>query len=80
MHPVARTIKVDKITVVRNNFTRYFITFSVQSRRVSAIYWPSSGDFSHNTKYKKLDFATYNGCVAEIVTSILIFGIVRKIA
>jgi hypothetical protein len=31
MHPVARTIKADKITIVRNNFTRYFITFSVQS-------------------------------------------------
>jgi hypothetical protein len=38
MHPVARTIKVDKITVIRNNFTRYFITYSEQSRHVSAIY------------------------------------------
>jgi hypothetical protein len=38
MHPVARTSKVDEITVVRNNFTSYFITLSVQSRDVSPIY------------------------------------------
>jgi hypothetical protein len=69
MHPVARTIKVDQITVVRNNFTRYFITLSVQSGHVSAIYWPSSGDFLTiaNIKIEVAIFATDPLYIAKCV-------------
>jgi hypothetical protein len=61
---VTNVRRLIKITVVRN-FTRYFITFSVQSRHVSAIYWPSSGDFLTIPNIKNWSHYLCKGSVAR---------------